>query len=108
MVGREYEDAIASARRAVALAPGDAEAHAALGLVLTFAGEHAESVRAVDKSLRLDPTPPTSDAITSGLAFSLNGDHARAIEVLERARAAAPGVEDVHVVLASPMRERAA
>ncbi len=42
---RQYEEAIASARQAVALGPSDAEAHAALGLVLTFAGEHAESVR---------------------------------------------------------------
>jgi TolB-like protein len=100
LVGREYEDAIASARRAVALAPGDATAYAALGLALTFDGQYAEAAQAVDTSLRLDPTPPTSDAITSGLAFSLNGDHARAIDVLERARAAAPGVEDVSGALA--------
>ncbi len=41
-------------------------------------------------TLRLDPTPATSEAIVAGLAFSLNGRHERAIEVLERARAAAP------------------
>jgi adenylate cyclase len=100
LVGREHEDAIASARRAVVLAPSDAAAHAALGLALTFDGRYAEAAEAIDTSLRLNPTPPTSDAITSGLAFSLNGNHARAIEVLERARAAAPGVEEIRVGLA--------
>ena len=43
VVGRQYEDAIASARQAVALAPSDAQAYAALGLVLAFSGEHAEA-----------------------------------------------------------------
>ena len=40
------------------LGPGDAEAHAALALVLTYAGDHAEAVAAVERSLRLDPEPP--------------------------------------------------
>ena len=100
VVGRQYEDAIASARQAVALAPSDAQAYAALGLVLAFSGEHAEAAAAVERSLRIDPVPPTSDAIVAGLAFSLNGDHGRAIEVLERARAAAPLVDEVHAALA--------
>jgi adenylate cyclase len=100
VVGRQYEDAIASARQAVALAPGDAQAHAALGLVLAFSGEHAEAAAAVERSLRMDPVPPTSDAIVAGLALSLNGNHNRAIEVLERARTAAPLVDEVHAALA--------
>ncbi|MFZ1429254.1 MAG: adenylate/guanylate cyclase domain-containing protein [Geminicoccaceae bacterium] len=100
VVGRQYEDALASARQAVALAPSDAQAYAALGLVLAFSGEHAEAAAAVDRSLRIDPMPPTSDAIVAGLAFSLNGDHGRAIEVLERARTTAPLVDEVHAALA--------
>ena len=96
---RQYEEAIVSARRAVALGPSDVDAHAALGLVLTFAGEHAESVRAVDETLRLDPTPATGVSITAGLAYTLDGRHERAIEVLERARAAAPLVEFVNLFL---------
>lgn len=100
VVGRQYEDAITSARQAVALAPSDAQAYAALGLVLAFSGEHAEAAAAVERSLRIDPTPPTSDAIVAGLAFSLNGDQDRAVEVLERARATAPLVDEVHAALA--------
>ena len=76
------------------------QAHAALSLVLTFAGSHADAVAAVEQSLRLDPSPPTSDRLVAGLAFSLHGDHARAIEVLEHARAVAPDVDDIHALLA--------
>jgi TolB-like protein/class 3 adenylate cyclase/Tfp pilus assembly protein PilF len=97
---RQYDEAIASAQQAVGLGPGNADAHAALGLVLTFAGAHAKSVRAVDEAIRLDPTPATGDSINAGLAYSLDGRHERAIEVMERARAAGPRVELVHLVLA--------
>jgi adenylate cyclase len=89
-----------SARRAVALGPGDAQAQAALSLVLTFAGSHAEAVAVTEQSLRLDPNPPTSDRLVAGMAFSLHGDHTRAIDVLEHARVVAPGVEDIHALLA--------
>ena len=97
---RQYEEAIASARRAVALGPSDADAYAALGLVLTFAGEHAQAMQAVDEALRLDPSPAIGDRLTAGLAYSLGGDHKRAIEVLEQARATAARVDDVHRALA--------
>ena len=100
VVSRQYEEAATSARQAVALAPSDAQAYAALGLVLTFAGEHADAVAAVDQSLRLNPRPPTSDAIVAGLAFAMDNDHARAINVLEEARAASPLVDEVHAALA--------
>jgi tetratricopeptide (TPR) repeat protein len=100
-VDRRYEEALASARRAVALGPGDAEAHAALALVLTFAGDHAEAVVAVERSLRLDPNPPTGDRLTAALAFMLRGDPARAIELLERGRALAPTLDDLHLTLAA-------
>jgi adenylate cyclase len=45
VVDRRYEEALASARRAVALGPSDAEAHAALSLVLTFFGGHHTDAR---------------------------------------------------------------
>jgi TolB-like protein/class 3 adenylate cyclase/Flp pilus assembly protein TadD len=100
VVDRRYEEALASARRAVALGPGTAAAHAALALVLTFAGDHAEAVAAVERSLRLDPNPPTGDQFTAALAFTLHGDHARAIELLERGRLLAPMADEIHLGLA--------
>ena len=55
VIDRRYEDAIASAKRAVAIGPGDAEAHIALGYVYLFAGNHAEAAAAVETALQPRP-----------------------------------------------------
>src|SRR5204863_7870226 len=46
VVDRRYEEAIASAERAVALGPGDAETKIAMGYVQLSAGNHAEAAAA--------------------------------------------------------------
>jgi adenylate cyclase len=99
VVDGRHEEALASAERAVALGPGDAEAHAALSLVLTFNGRHADAVAAIETAMQLNPSLPTSDRIVAGVAFLLNDEPERAIEVLERARAEAPNVDDTHAML---------
>jgi tetratricopeptide (TPR) repeat protein len=67
--------------------------------VLTFSGRHADAVAAVQTAARLNPNLPTGDRIVAGLAFLLNDQPERAIDVLERARAEAPNVDDTHVML---------
>ena len=101
LVDRRYEEALASAERAVVLGPGDAEAHATLSFVLTFTGRHAEAVAAHEAAMRLNPNLPTSDRQVAGLAFLLNEEPERAIEMLERARAEAPRVDDTYALLAA-------
>jgi TolB-like protein/class 3 adenylate cyclase/Flp pilus assembly protein TadD len=101
VVDGRHDEASASAERAVALGPSDAEAHAALSYVLTFSGRHAEAVAAVEKAMRLNPSPPISDRIVAGTAFILNDEPERAIEILERARAEAPNVDDTHLYLSA-------
>ncbi|RWO84560.1 adenylate/guanylate cyclase domain-containing protein [Mesorhizobium sp.] len=100
VVDRRYEEALDSAGRAVALGPSDAEARAALSLVLTFSGRHAEAVAAIDSAQQFNPNLSTSERLVAGLAFLLHGD-ARAIETLKRARAEAPGLIDIHYLLAA-------
>ncbi|HWL70909.1 MAG TPA: adenylate/guanylate cyclase domain-containing protein [Geminicoccus sp.] len=99
VVDRRYDEAVASAKRAVELGSGDAAAFATLGFVLMFAGDHAGAAAAVEQALRLDPNPATSDRITAGLAFSLNGEHDRAVEVLERGHDVAAQLDDFHLAL---------
>ena len=101
VVDDRHDEALESAKQAVALGPSDAEAHAALSLVLTFIGHHEEAVEAIVSAMRLNPSLPTSDQIVAGLAFLLNDDAERAIEILEDARAEAPNVDDVHAILAA-------
>ena len=99
VVDGRHEEALASAERAVALGPSDAEAHAALSLVLTFSGRHADAIAAIERAMRLNPSLPTSDRIVAGMAFLLNDEPERAIEMLERARSEAPNVDDTHAML---------
>jgi tetratricopeptide (TPR) repeat protein len=100
VVDHRYEEAIASAQRAIALGPGDAGAHISLGYVQLFVGNHAEAVTAVETALRLDPNLSPIDREIAGLAFLLQGDNAKAIETLERARDDAPAVGDFRITLA--------
>jgi tetratricopeptide (TPR) repeat protein len=99
VVDGRHEEALVSAQRAVALAPSDAESHAALSLVLTFSGHHGAAAAAIDTAIRLNPNLPTSDRIIAGLAFLLNDEPERSIRMLERARADAPNVDDTHAML---------
>ena len=101
VVDGQYDQALASARRAVSLGPSNVDAHIALGLVLSSAGQQAEAAAAIGTAQRLDPNLPATDRQVAGLVLFLQGDHQGAIETLEQARAAAPGVDDIHVLLAA-------
>ena len=101
VVDGRHEDAIRSARQAVALGPSEAEAHAALSLVLTFSSRHAEAVAAIERAMQLNPELPTGDRVIAAMAFLLDGQQDRSIEILESARENAPHVDDVHAMLAA-------
>ena len=101
VIDRHYEEAIASAKRAVAIGPGDAGAHIALGYVQLFAGNHAEAANAVETALKLDPNLPPMDREIAGLVFLLQGDTAKAIETLERTRDDAPADGGFRILLAA-------
>lgn len=101
VVDRRYEEALASARRAVTLGPGNAEAQVALGYVLLFAGNRSEATAAIESALQIDPNLSAIDRQVAGLVFLLNGDDDRAIEILERGRKDAPSVGDLQIMLAA-------
>ena len=101
VVDERYEEAIESAKRAVALGPGDVEAHVALGYVYLVAGQFAEAAAAIDTALKLDPNLSPADRVVAGLVFFFNGENDRAIAILERARADAPGAVNILVALAA-------
>jgi adenylate cyclase len=100
-VDERYEEAIDSVKRAVALGPGDVEAHVALGYVYLFGGKIAEAAAAVETALRLDPNLSPVDRQVAGLVFFFNGDNDRAIATLERARNEAPSVPNILTSLAA-------
>ena len=99
VIDSRYEDALDSAERAVALGPNEAEAYAALNLVLTFSGRPADAVAAIDAAQKLNPNLPNGTRLDASLAFMFNGQPERAVSMLERARDAAPNVDEIYAYL---------
>jgi adenylate cyclase len=93
------EEACALLRRAIALEPEYARAHAMLGWAIWWAGHcdwlpdrrtaQAEAAGHAREALRFDPNDPWARMV-SGLAFSSAGEHARAHEELTAALAINP------------------
>jgi adenylate cyclase len=96
-----FEEATASAQRAVALGPGDVEAHIALGYVHLFAGNFAKAVAAIEIALKLDPNISPINRQVAGLVYFFSGEDDRAIAALERARDDAPDVGGILISLAA-------
>ncbi|MCZ6734344.1 MAG: tetratricopeptide repeat protein, partial [Planctomycetota bacterium] len=86
----EHEQALASARRAVALGPNDAEAYINLAHVLAYAGSTADAVEQADAALRLNPKPPLGFLLIAGLTLFLDRQYERAAELIERVQRATP------------------
>jgi len=55
----DYQGGQAEAERALVISPNLADAHGALGVVLTFSGRPEEGLAALKSSVRLDPRAPS-------------------------------------------------
>ncbi len=97
MRGR-MDDATAAAKQAVALAPGSAQAHAALGNALLRVGKPGEAMRALTTGLRLDPLDPMA-AFQMAAALILENKQERVIAVLRRAITHTPDFVPLHGLL---------
>ena len=79
---RSPVDALANARAAVTINPGDADNLAVLAQVFALAGRADESVDVIEQALRMNPTPPDWHRQIAGLCHLLAGNPARATEEL--------------------------
>jgi len=87
---RQHAKAIASARRAVALGPNDAEANVQLGNVLNWSGKPEEGKNYIEKAMRLNPHYPYYYLFYLGQSHYLNHENDKAIELMERVVTRAP------------------
>jgi tetratricopeptide (TPR) repeat protein len=55
---RQYDKAIASAERALALGPGAARSQSSMGTALAFSCRFNEAIPSYEEAIRLDPYPP--------------------------------------------------
>jgi TolB-like protein len=99
-VDRRYEQAIASAQKAVSLGPANAEAHMAVAYVQLVWGNHTDAAAAVETALRYDPNPSAIDRYTAGMVYFLKRDYERATESFQRARDDSDGNGDFVIPLA--------
>ncbi len=87
---RQHAKAVASARRAVALGPNDAEAHAQLGNILNWSGKPADGKQNIEKAMRLNPYYPYYYLFYLGQSHYLLDENDKAVELMNRVVTRAP------------------
>jgi adenylate cyclase len=97
---RQYEQAIAAGQQAIALDSSDADGYARLGTTLTFAGQLEESIRLLERAMRLNPRSPIFYFNNLGLAYLAAGRYEEARALLERLLARNPNVMIAYVNIA--------
>jgi adenylate cyclase len=75
-MGTQGDDGLAAAERAIALDPSLAEAHAAKGVVLTFAGDSEGARSAIAMALKLDPESYEVNRAAGRFYYSQRDDQA--------------------------------
>ena len=87
---RQHGNAVAAARRAVALGPSDAEAHAQLGNILNWSGKPTGGKLNIEKAMRLNPYHPYYYLFYLGQSHYLLNETDTAIELMSRVVTRAP------------------
>lgn len=105
LLRRDFGAAEAHGRRAVNLAPNDAEAWALLGYTLTFIGDPADALYLCKRALELQPDPPEWHRWLYGRALRKAGNIQDAIATLEAAVASDPVSHIPYVELAAAYSE---
>ena len=101
-----HGEAIAEAKRAIALDPNDAESYAALGSALIFAGHAEDAIKAYQTAMRLDPLYPARYLDRIGVAYFHAEQFESAVESIERARKLNPELSAWHLAAAYGLLDR--
>ncbi len=101
LVDGRHREARASARKAVDSLPNNPEAIGNLALVTVHTGEPEAALAELERALRLDPAPPASFQLLSGVVLYTARDYDRAVARLEAARKDLPVAEAAREFLAA-------
>ena len=86
MLDREFDRAIESVRTAEKLDPNGADAKLNLAIVLTYAGQNAEALSAMEQLFQLDPKPRPQVSAYRALVLYMNRRYEDAAEMLNALR----------------------
>jgi adenylate cyclase len=79
---RNYDIGIHHAKRAVAIAPNDADAWATLGTMMVFSGKPVEGIKYYKRAIMLDPLHTSTGGI--GFAYFALGDYGNTVKYIEK------------------------
>ena len=101
----DHQGAQAEAERALAISPNLADAHGALGVVLTYSGRPTEGLAALKTCIRLDPRAPSLVYRLSQIAVALYfcREYAAAVEAARQAIRSFPDRPGSYLVLAAAL-----
>jgi Tfp pilus assembly protein PilF len=101
-VGRSA-DALAPMKKAIALAPNDAEAHTNLGSILGDLGRYDEAEASFRRALKIDPDSAETQFYL-GIALNYLGRAEEAAACFRKVLKMKPGFADAHLNLASTLK----
>jgi TolB-like protein/class 3 adenylate cyclase len=81
---REYEQAIAWGKKAVAFGPNNAKVHYSLGKILHLAGKPEEAIPLFKQAMRLQPYYPWYYLLTLGSVYGIVGQYEEAIGAIKQ------------------------
>jgi len=85
LVKREYDKAVESGKRSVALSPNGADVLQLYAITLGFVGRREEAISLLEKAIRLNPLPPIHYLFGLGGSYSGAGRYEDAIKIYKRA-----------------------
>jgi adenylate cyclase len=102
---QRYDQALAEMERTVALAPTEADSHAALAGVLSCVGRTEDALEAAAQALRLKPFIADSHLVSVGSAYAVAGRYEEAIAPLKQYLSRYPNILHAHLTLAAVYSE---
>jgi TolB-like protein/Flp pilus assembly protein TadD len=98
---RQFDDAVADARKAVSLDPNDPDGYGALAWALIYNGEPRDALSAVKRAMRLDPDHPQDYLYILGMVQLSLGNFEDALIALQGAQDWSPEYRGLNAPLAA-------
>jgi adenylate cyclase len=98
---RLHSEALAAARRAIAIDPNYADGYAQLAANLNYAGSPRDGMAAIKKAMQLNPRHPYFYVLILGQSQYLLGRYKEAVKQFERVKKSDPSFTPVHKMLAA-------
>ncbi len=97
---KQYEQALAEGKRALALDPNNADTHAVRADILSYMGRPKETIGFAQQAMRLNPRYPDWYPENLGVAYNLTGQYAEAIAAFKEALRLNPNLLSAYTYLA--------